>query len=299
MKQIIIIFFSLILGIPSISGQDESTFSEKDNRFRFGSINKVDERDSYTVYYPVGTNEYLGVVVLIHSDQASNPSAYGDLIEQLLKSNYIVIYPSYQSYLWSNNKSDVDHITSSLKKAYDDIKKNYPDIMQLPVAFLGHSMGGIIAFELAIGTTVPKKPSCIISIAPGEVSRHKIDQINFNKLDNYDVYLVIEEANDKFYKRQTGSRIFANLDKANRRKYIVHEPSTEQKSKHLNLWAYDQRFSSKNNGGASYFSKLIGKTDAVDRDFYWIEIKAALDCAFSREGCDNFRDSSDKMRTGL
>ena len=159
---------------------------------------------------------------------------------------------------------------------------------------------GLIAFELAcVSPGPPKKPSAVISLAPAEVAYHKINNLNFKKLDNYDVYLILEEENDKFYRKETGKRIFDNLQDAKRKKHLVYSKQDGAKSKHLNAWSFDNRFSSENNGAASYFSKSIGKTNIADETFYWPEIKAALKCAFSREGCDQFRSEEESIRTDL
>lgn len=299
MKHILLLLFCLSYFCGTISAQS-GAFAQKDTRFRFGSIHKMNERNSYSIFYPVGTKEYAGLVILIHSDQSSNPNAYGKLIEELLRENYVIIFPSYQSFLWSNNKNDIMNINQSLGKAYADIEENYPKVLSLPVAFIGHSMGGIIAFELAsVSPGPPKKPSAVISLTPAEVSYHKINNLNFKKLDNYDVYLILEEENDKFYKRETGKRIFENLEDAGRKKHLSYSKKDGEKSKHLNAWSFDNRFSSNNNGAASYFSKSIGKTNSVDEQYYWPEIKAALRCAFSRQGCEEFRTDEVEIRTDL
>ncbi len=285
--------------IGQLSAQN-GAFAQKDSRFRFGSTHKVNERNSYSIFYPVGSEDYKGLVILIHSDQASNPFAYGQLIEQLLQEEYIVIYPSYQSFLWSNNKSDLDFINGSLEKAYKDIEINYPKVYSLPVAFIGHSMGGVIAFELAsMSSGPPKKPSAVISLAPAEVTYHKIKNLNFKKLDNYDVYLIVEEENDKFYRRETGTRLFEKLEDAHRKKHVIYTKDNATRSKHLNAWAYDKRFGSNNNGAASYFAKSIGQTNQADYIFYWPQIMSALRCAFSRQGCDDFREEQESYRTDL
>ena len=287
----------LLISLSTLFAQQSNSAIKKDGasaqkseRFRFGAIHKLEERESYSIFYPVGLTEYDGVVILIGSNQSTNPKAYGKLIEHLLTSRYIVIFPAYQSFGWSNNKKDIEYIKNSLFKAYDDIEQNYAKVMTLPVAFIGHSMGAIITYELALGVdTAPKKPSALISLSPAEVRNHKITQLNFRRLDNYDTYLVIEEEKDKFYRRKTGTKLYENLSAARRKKYILHKAKKDQKSNHLNAWAYDKRFSSKNNGVASYFTKCFGKTNNIDKDFYWPQIDKALKCAFSRDGCEEFR----------
>ena len=266
-------------------------FSQSDQRFRFAAVHNINERNSYSIFYPVNTDEYKGIVILIHSIQASNPKAYGGLIENLLQQGNIVIYPAYQGFAVSSNKDDLNFISSSLEKAYADTEENNIRPMSLPVAFVGHSMGGIIAFELALGqVAVPKKPSCVIALCPTEVRKHTLENLNFNKLDSYDVYLVIEEEKDPAFRSDIGERLITNLAFAKRKKFIVHEKAEGQASKHMNAWSFDVKFSSKNNSLVSYFSKLIGKTNAVDTKVYWPAINQAISCAFSREYCDSFRE---------
>lgn len=280
--RIIIILFLFLLSYTAHGQLDE--------RFRFASVHTVEERSSYSIFYPLNKSTYKGVVVLIHSNQASNPAVYGNFINKLLNENLIVIYPSFQSFAQSNNKLDKKYISESLDQAYDDIKLNYEDIMSLPVAFIGHSMGGVIVYEMALGQiSVPKKPSCVISVCPAEVRHHKLDKLDYNKLDSYDVYLVIEEEKDKFYRRGTGKQITSELHNAKRKKYILHNKSEDSDSKHLNFWSHNKDYSSKNNTLVTYFRKRLGKTNQVDKEVYWPIMIQALDCAFSRQDCDTFR----------
>jgi len=152
-------------------------------------------------------------------------------------------------------------------------------------------MGGIIALELATGVVgVPKMPSCVISICPAEVRRHRLSNMNFTKLDWYDVYLVIEEEDDKFYRRATGQAIMSKLEQGLRKRYVFHSTDELGKSRHMNMWSNNVSYSSKNNTFATYFSQFIGATDDIDKNFYWPEIQNALDCAFSRRECENFRE---------
>ncbi len=267
--------------------------SQEKDLFTFSSTHKIEERNSYSIFYPINVEDYDGVVVLIHSMQASNPKVYGNFINFLLRKNYIVIYPAYQDYVVSKNAEDLNFISSSLTSAYKDIKKNYENVLNLPVTFIGHSMGGIIAYELASGQVeVPKMPSCVISLCPAEVKKHDINNINFNKLDSYDVYLIIEEENDKYYRNETGTRLFENNSASKRKRHIVHAKDEDEKSKHMNFWSPNKQYNSKNNTFFTYFPSLIGTTNEVDSEFYWKEISNALDCAISRKNCEGFKKSS-------
>lgn len=280
-----LLFFILSVIMP------KDLHSQGKDLFTFSAVHKLEERNSYSIYYPTDPEMYKGVVVLIHSDQGSNPKVYGNFIEKLLRDNYLVIYPSFQDYVVSANKKDLEFISSSLARAYADIKKNYDAVFNLPVGFIGHSMGGIIALELATGVVgVPKMPSCVISICPAEVNRHRMQNMNFDKLDWYDVYLVIEEEGDKFHKRGTGTRLIQNLSDGLRKRYVLRSKDELGSSKHMNMWSHNVQFSSKNNTFATYLSSFIGKTNRVDKEFYWPEIQNALDCAFSRQECDGFRE---------
>lgn len=282
-----IFLFAFTMNMLMAQQSDEST-----NRFNYSAVHKIEKRESYSVFYPGNKEEYSGVVVLIHSDQSSNPKAYGNFIKHLLQQNYIVIYPAYQDFVASKKKNDTQFISESISNAYEDIALNYNEIMSLPVALIGHSMGGIIAYELSMrNSEVPKKPSCVISLAPAEVRYHRLKNLNFDQLDSYDVYLVIEEQGDKHFRKKTGKRIMDKLASAQRKKHIIHPGGTLGKSKHLNAWAFDDSFSSKNNTLVSYFARMLGKTNEVDKKMYWPAIDHALDCAFSREGCDYFREN--------
>jgi len=83
------------------------SYSQTKDLFTVSVVHKLEERDSYSVFYPRETDALRGVIVLIHSDQASNPKVYGNFIEKLIRDNYIVIYPAYQDYVVSANKKDL------------------------------------------------------------------------------------------------------------------------------------------------------------------------------------------------
>lgn len=285
LKIFIVVLLISVFLIP------KQSFSQGKDLFTYSTVHKVEERASFSIFYPNGTEEYKGILVLIHSQQASNPKVYGDFIEKFLRKNYIIIYPAYQEYVLSQNKLDLEFISSSLKQAEEDIKKNYEDVKNLPVAYIGHSMGGVIAYELASGKVeVPKSPSCVIALCPAEVKSHKINEINFKKLDSYDVYLILEEEKDNFYNKGTGTALLEGISNAERKRHIVHSKDENGDSKHMNFWSPNKDFSSGNNTFVTYFPGLIGKTDAVDSEVYWLEISNALDCAFSRKNCEGFSE---------
>ena len=281
-----ILFFVILIGIVLQANQANG---QGKDLFTYSSVHKVEERESYSIFYPNDLEEYAGIIVLIHSQQASNPKVYGDFIESFLRKGYVLIYPAYQDYVVSQNKTDLDFIASSLKSAEKDIMKNYDDVKKLQVAFIGHSMGGIIVQELASGKVeIPWKPNCVISVCPAEVKSHKNEDINFKNMDPYALHLIIEEEKDKFYKRGTGTAILKGISDVERKKHVVHSRDEKGASKHMNFWSPNKVFSSKNNTFVTYFPKFIGETNEIDKDFYWVEIDKALECAFSRKNCDGF-----------
>lgn len=267
-----------------------SSIGQTKDLFTFSAVHKIEERNSYSIFYPPSDDSYKGIVILIHSAQASNPKVYGNLLNELLRDNYIIIYPAYQDYVVSQNKSDLSFISKSITKAYSDIKKSYDQVLTLPVIFMGHSMGGIIVFELASGKVeIPKMPSAVISLCPAEVSHHKLEGINFEKLDWYDVYLIIEEEGDKYYRRGTGERLLNHISPGLRQKYIVHKKDEYGRSSHMNAWSYNKDYSSKNNTFITYYKNSAGRTNEVDETLYWATIKEAIGCAVERKACESYR----------
>ncbi len=92
--------------------------------------------------------ERAPVLFFLHGFFDADPRPYETMLRHFARKGYIVIYPSY-GFAW-NPKSWADNAEDALRRALDELKKPghiRPEEQRL--AFVGHSMGGILALHLA------------------------------------------------------------------------------------------------------------------------------------------------------
>ena len=238
----------------------------------------------YSVFYPLHTEEYRGIVVLVHANQYLNPKSYGGLIESFLKNGLIVVYPVYERFLISTNRKNLEVLTSVISKAYDDIKINLPTFENLPTVYVGHSQGGIIVFQLAeLSEKEFRKPAAVISVAPKEKRHHRLEDLDYASLEPSTTYLIIEENKDRNYKKEIGKEIHNKVKSFDRAYYVLHG-NEEESYGHSGLIDVNKNYSSKYNGLKDYFSWYIGKKSDESR-FYYKKINSAINCGIDRADC--------------
>lgn len=94
------------------------------------------------------------VVVFLHGFGATNPGCYGGWIEHLLGdpatgAGHLVIYPKFQTGLWPpRGEAYTKRIQRRLETILEDLQEQFPG-MPTDVTLIGHSIGGVIAANLA------------------------------------------------------------------------------------------------------------------------------------------------------
>ena len=111
------------------------------------------------------------VVVLIHGWGGMNPLFYGAWIDHLVKRGNIVIYPRYQTNLLTPLKEFTPNTISAVKDAIERLQTEKghvtPELNKF--AAVGHSMGGLLAANLAALAAESKLPRvrAVMSVEPG------------------------------------------------------------------------------------------------------------------------------------
>ncbi|MBI1369435.1 MAG: alpha/beta hydrolase fold domain-containing protein [Planctomycetes bacterium] len=112
------------------------------------------------------------VIVFNHGWGATRPGPYGAWIDHLVKRGNIVIYPAYQEGLTTLPAQFTPNAVAAIKEALRQLDTEpghvKPDLTKF--AIVGHSMGGILAANLAaVASTVGlPTPRAIMSIEPGK-----------------------------------------------------------------------------------------------------------------------------------
>jgi pimeloyl-ACP methyl ester carboxylesterase len=111
------------------------------------------------------------VVVFAHGWAGMSPNYYGAWIEHLVRRGAIVIFPRYQADLRTPVAEFTGNALSAVRVALDELKASghvTPD--ERGLAFVGHSMGGLVAANLSVraarGELPP--PLALMAVMPGK-----------------------------------------------------------------------------------------------------------------------------------
>ena len=114
----------------------------------------------------------LPLVLFLHGWMGTNPKNFGGLIDLLVRSGAVVIYPVYQA---EGDKTSPQKITANaaqgVRAALDMLKESHPQIIDLEkTLYWGFSMGASISTNFAVRHTelgVPA-PRAMVLVAPGD-----------------------------------------------------------------------------------------------------------------------------------
>jgi acetyl esterase/lipase len=100
------------------------------------------------------------VIVLLHGWGGMNPLYYGAWIDHLVKRGNIVIYPRYQASLLTPLKDFTPNTLAAVKDALGRLQteKGHVSPELNKFAAVGHSMGGLLAANLAALAVESKLP---------------------------------------------------------------------------------------------------------------------------------------------
>ena len=126
----------------------------------------------YWIYEPDSPKPRTApVVVLLHGWGGMNPLYYGAWIDHLVKRGNIVIYPRYQAGLLTPIKDFTPNTVAAVKDALARLQSEKghvsPELNKF--AAVGHSMGGLLAANLAALAVESKLPRvrAVMSVEPG------------------------------------------------------------------------------------------------------------------------------------
>jgi len=135
-----------------VSGPGGTAYFHKDMRENVFSPGTGIE---YRILYPaLPKAEKASVVIFLHGWSAVDPSYYGGWLRHLVLRGHIVIWLRYQEDLRTPPGRFTPNAASALRDAFSRLNQAggpYPLPAMQNIAAAGHSMGGLIAMNLAAG----------------------------------------------------------------------------------------------------------------------------------------------------
>ena len=127
--------------------------------------------DAFWIYTPDEPQPTSApVVVLLHGWGGMDPVSYGGWIEHLARKGNIVIYPRYQADLTTSPSEMTDNALDAINNALAVLQEGDVKPQRDHIALIGHSLGGVIAANLACEAAsgwMPQ-PKAVMVVAPGD-----------------------------------------------------------------------------------------------------------------------------------
>lgn len=113
--------------------------------------------------------EEAPLVVFLHGWGGMNPRSYGAWIEHIVRKGQIVVYPRYQAGLLTSAEAMTGNAAGALSQAWTELTNNGPvRPRQDRIALVGHSLGGLIAANLAANPATGIPPAkALMLVEPG------------------------------------------------------------------------------------------------------------------------------------
>ncbi len=152
------------------------------------------------------------VVVFLHGWGGTAPRVYGAWLEHIVRKGYIVIYPRYQASVFTAAQDMVPAALQAIQDALARLTAEGPVRPKTDrLAWVGHSLGGIISANLAAAYAdngLPR-PAVLLCVAPGGETHVPVAPLGGLPTDTL-VLLVVGDS-DRAVSDQGATAIFNNL----------------------------------------------------------------------------------------
>jgi pimeloyl-ACP methyl ester carboxylesterase len=135
--------------------------------------------DSYWIYTPQDPVPVSApVIVFLHGWGGMDPVSYGGWIDHLVRKGNIVIFPRYQVDLFTPPVEMTDNALKAISDALATLDNGPVKPQRENFAIIGHSLGGVIAANLASDAADGKlpQPKALMLVAPGDSKNSNIAQ---------------------------------------------------------------------------------------------------------------------------
>ncbi|NOY82572.1 MAG: alpha/beta hydrolase [Kiritimatiellaeota bacterium] len=117
------------------------------------------------------TPESAPLIVFLHGWGGMQPRFYGAWIHHLVRRGAVVVFPRYQATFRTSPAGMTDHAAAAVRGALQKLDRMGPPRLDLQrTAFVGHSLGAVIACNLANGARQKQLPvpRCLLVVQPGD-----------------------------------------------------------------------------------------------------------------------------------
>lgn len=210
----------------------------------------------------------------------------GAWIRHLVKQGNIVIYPRYQTNIFTPSASKFARNSAiAIQDALEVLQKDghtTPDTTHFTL--VGHSYGGVISANLAANYEVLgiPKPTVAMLCSPGSGPLSGGVLKNYEKLPNDLKLLVIVTENDQVVGDKFGKLVFETAPQVKHRNYIVQKAdlhSSEEyiKAGHNETYALDMEFDAGIRNMTIKRALMTAREDHADYYCYWKLLDALMD----------------------
>ncbi len=228
------------------------------------------------------------VIVFGHGGGGVNPRFYGAWIEHLVRRGNIVLFPRYQNNVLSRPGTAKEAFVTSVKAAFDELKKSARVRPELDkVALVGHSWGAVLSANLAAmtGSAGLPRPRALMIVEPGIVG---IPMEDLSKVPKDTLALVVVGEGDTQVGDKDAKRIYGGLthiDPADRDYIIVRTDDHGEPpllANHLAPDAVSEDYDSQptKRRRARLEAKLEDSVNAIDYYGFWKLLDGLTDAAF-------------------
>ncbi len=173
-------------------------------------------RAEYWIYEPAAPVPATApVIVFLHGWGGTNPAAYGNWIDHLVRRGNIVIYPRYQADLTTPAEEFTPNAIMAVRSALTRLQRESGHVRPLldQFAIVGHSAGGVLTANLAALAAESGLPvvRAAMAVEPGTTIRNGRPLIalsDLGKIPADTLLLTVAGESDNFVGETDAKRIF-------------------------------------------------------------------------------------------
>ncbi len=241
-----------------------------------------DSPEGFYIFYPaiegdVYSRDSLGLVIFTHGYGSLNPLNYAAWLRHIVEQRQVVIYPRYQRNLFwplarAFAKTHHDAVTAAL--SYLDTA-GIAVQTQAPI-YVGHSYGGTLtAYALAKQDSLGYRPAFGAVLAAPGTSRMKGSRLaSYAGIDPAAQVIIVSHEKDLVVGDEFAKLVHSTTPAGSQNLWLAQGPQTNGDvtlgASHNESFALDETFDTGYRNYTTRKALRIGRTDAVDRDLYWL-----------------------------